>query len=593
MFIIQSISTIMPNSCRPHTYILVRHRTASVQAPAVFWLSSPRTLELKVPFQEEMWEGRMSLTHHQLLHGRSSIKSNTATDVPEFQPAPPAKNSMSSIPSTESSCHSFVLNRSSRVLLRVLPVRVKGPAGEVVALALCNEGATVTLMDGALARQLGLEGAKKPLCLQFVNHGGKFKSMEVDFSIAGVEMGSRSHRVQRAWTVDGLQLPAQAVNIEELQRKFPHLKGLPLKDIGEERPTILLGSDNFRLIAPRIIQEGRGPLPVATKCRLGWSLVGATARTGGVTQFGVHLCKESDAALHRLVKDSFSTDSFGVEVMDEQPRSKEDKRATAILASTTVRVRSYRYETGLLWKYENFTMPSSLVTAQHRLRWMERRLDKDPEMAVQYYSKLEEYEMKGYIRKLTSDEAAVMTSRTWYLPHFAVTRAAKPGKIRLVFDAAAKSSNKSLNDFLVKGPDLLQPFPEVIWKFREMFHQVLIRPEDQNSQRFIWRGSRRNVEPSVYVFNVMTFGAACSPCSATYVKNLNAEEWKEEFPEAYKDVIFNRYVDVYLGGAPSVEAAKQRIRDVIEIHRRGGFEIAEWESLSKAKFQNGGGCLPR
>jgi hypothetical protein len=497
----------------------------------------------------------------------------------------------------ESSCHSFLLNRSSRVLLRVLPVRVKGPAGEVDALALCDEGATVTLMDGSLARQLGLEGDKKPLCLQFVNHGGQFNSMEVDFTIAGVEMGSRSHCVKRAWTVDGLQLPAQAVNIEELQRKFPHLKGLPLKDVGEERPTILLGSDNFRLIAPRIIQEGRGPGPVATKCRLGWSLVGATGSTGGVTQFGVHLCTESDDELHRLVKESFSTESFGVKVMDEQPRSKEDKRATAILANTTVRVKSNRYETGLLWKYEDFTMPSSLATAQHRLRCMERRLDRDPEMAAQYYSKLVEYEEKGYIRKLTPEEAAVMSSRTWYLPHFAVTRAVKPGKIRLVFDAAAKSSNKSLNDFLVKGPDLLQPLPEVIWKFREqpiaftgdireMFHQVLIRPEDQNSQLFLWRGRRRDVEPSVYVVNVMTFGAACSPCAATYVKNLNAEQWKEEFPEAYRDIIHNHYVDDYLGGAPSVEAAKQRIRDVIEIHRRVGFEIAHWTTNSREVLES-------
>jgi hypothetical protein len=153
-------------------------------------------------------------------------------------------------------------------------------------LALCDEGSTVALINGSLARQLALEMDKKPLCLQFVNRAGQFDSMEVDFSIAGVEMGSRSHRVQRAWTVDGLQLPAQAVNIQDLKRKFPHLKDILLKDVGVERPTILLGSDNFRRIAPRIIEEGRGPGPVATKCRLGWSLVGATGTTGGVTQLG-------------------------------------------------------------------------------------------------------------------------------------------------------------------------------------------------------------------------------------------------------------------------------------------------------------------
>jgi hypothetical protein len=68
---------------------------------------------------------------------------------------------------------------------------------------------------------------------------------------------------------------------------------------------------------------------------------------------------------------------------------------------------------------------------------------------------------------LSIEEAAVLTPRTWYVPHFSTTTAAKPGKIRLLFDVAAKSSTKSLNDFLVKGPDLLQPLPEVIWKFRE------------------------------------------------------------------------------------------------------------------------------
>jgi hypothetical protein len=87
-----------------------------------------------------------------------------------------------------------------------------------------------------------------------------------------------------------------------------------------------------------------------------------------------------------------------------------------------------------------------------------------------------------------------------------------------------------------------------------MFHQVLIRPEDQNIPLLIWRGSRRDLEPSFYVVNVMTFGAACSPCATTYDKYLNAEQWKEEFPETYEDVLYNHCVDDYLGGAPSVEA---------------------------------------
>jgi hypothetical protein len=43
---------------------------------------------------------------------------------------------------------------------------------------------------------------------------------------------------------------------------------------------------------------------------------------------------------------------------------------------------------------------------------------------------------------------------TWYLPHHAIFHPAKPGKIRIVFDAAAKFEDSSLNDNLSQGPIL-------------------------------------------------------------------------------------------------------------------------------------------
>lgn len=84
-----------------------------------------------------------------------------------------------------------------------------------------------------------------------------------------------------------------------------------------------------------------------------------------------------------------------------------------------------------------------------------------------------------------------------------------------MYDAAAKVNGLSLNSFLLTGPDLVNPLPEVLLRFREkpvavsadvkeMFHQVRIRREDQDAQRFLWwpvGGAR----PRELRLEVMTF----------------------------------------------------------------------------------------
>jgi len=124
-------------------------------------------------------------------------------------------------------------------------------------------------------------------------------------------------------------------------------------------------------------------------------------------------------------------------------------------------------------------------------------MDQDPQFAAQYTEKIEDYMKKGYAHKLSDKELTFQHGKVWYLPHFPVSNVNKPGKIRLVFDAAAKTKGTSLNDVLLKGPDLLQPLMSVLFKFRqkevaicgdirEMFHQINICEEDQPAQRFLW-----------------------------------------------------------------------------------------------------------
>ncbi|CAG7831894.1 unnamed protein product, partial [Allacma fusca] len=145
--------------------------------------------------------------------------------------------------------------------------------------------------------------------------------------------------------------------------------------------------------------------------------------------------------------------------------SKEELRSKTLLKETTRRL-SERFETGLLWKHDDPQLPESRSMALKRLSSTERKMDRDPEFALRYSAKMEEFIAKNYARQLTVEELSSHSTKLWYLPHFSVTNPNKPNKMRLVFDAAAKSGGISLNDALMSGPDFLTPLPGHLFNFR-------------------------------------------------------------------------------------------------------------------------------
>ena len=357
------------------------------------------------------------------------------------------------------------------------------------------------------------------------------------------------------------------------------------------KPLILLASDNSNLTVGRKTLTGGENGPVASKTVLGWCVHGPSSQNSVVEHVHFHYGQESaDDELTKMVQDSFSSEHFGVASIEKVPRSIEEERAEYILRSTTERTGE-RFQTGLLWKCDNVSFPDSKGDALRRLKIMERKMDADEKFADFYYGRIQEYVQKGYARKLNRDEIMTKTPKARYIPHFSVYNDNK-GKFRLVFDAAYKSGGVSLNDELLKGPDLLNSVAAILLRFRrfkigytgdvkEMFHQVLIRPEDQHSQRFLWRGMERRRAPDEYVMQAMIFGAACSPASAIYVMNRNAEDFRQEFPDAVKAIQENTYMDDTMDSADSIEDAKKIIQDLIEVNRRGGFQICNFICSSR------------
>ncbi|XP_065074988.1 uncharacterized protein LOC135698779 [Ochlerotatus camptorhynchus] len=502
--------------------------------------------------------------------------------------------------SSSQSCNTHS-NTAGKVLFRYVPVIIYGKGKSVKTFAFLDDGSSATFMEHSLAKELDLQGTSHPLCLNWT--GGQQReekeSVKLTLKISGTHDASKVYELPKVHTVRNLSLPKQSVSVQQLAAKYNYLKGLPVESYESVSPRILIGMDNCRLGHALRSTEGNVNGPVATKTRLGWlvcgpcSMISGAANTGYSGYHSFHICPcstEMDKDLNGALKEYFSIDSLGISGSSKPLVSKDEERALKIL-STETHLKGNRYETGLLWRYDKVQLPDNRAMALKRLTCLEKRMRRDPELAAAIRAKMSEYEEKGYIRKLSAAEKAEKHPNDWYLPIFPVTNPNKPGKIRIVFDAAAKVNGVSLNSLLLTGPDQLVALLTVLFKFREfriavvgdireMFFQVLMRLQDQRSQMILWSSGKPNEDPDVYVVNVMTFGAACSPSSAHYVKNLNADRFVEQFPRAVECIKYEHYVDDMLSSVETEEEAVRLANEVRFVHCQGGFEIRNWLSNS-------------
>ncbi|XP_075150621.1 uncharacterized protein LOC142224719 [Haematobia irritans] len=515
----------------------------------------------KCRFKKVCGINNCKLYHHKTLHDE--------TDLPEAN----ASNQLLN-------CRHQQLQASK--LFKILPVKLSGPSGSLTVYAMFDEGSSLSLIEENTARLLGLKGKSSNLTLQWYGEKVvKEKSFLVNCEIEGVGSGTAKYSLRNLHTVKSLNLPQQSF----FKSHHPELSTLPINDYMNVTPMLLLGLDNAILGVPSTVQQA-GCL-IAMQCKLGWLTYG-TIGNDSDQPIVLHI-REDD--LSNIVQEFLATENFGVNPSLPPLLSVEEQIAKDILEKTTKRIGN-RFETGLLWKSFPPKMPPSYEMAYKRLEATERKMSHDVHYAERYKNEIRKYIEKGYAQELSSEEVSNKNSPVWYLPHFGVVNPQKPEKLRVVFDAAAKSSGASLNSFLLKGPEQVKPLLEILLKFREgniavaadireMFSQVKIRKEDQHSQRFLWRNGDTKQPIKHYAMTSMTFGAICSPCSAEYVKNINAEEYAHEYPEACAAILEKHYVDDFVASFQTEDEAIKISQQVVKIHSMAGFELRGFISNSQ------------
>ncbi|XP_063826507.1 uncharacterized protein LOC135075990 [Ostrinia nubilalis] len=480
--------------------------------------------------------------------------------------------------------------KGTQAFLKIVPVQIRGPRKRIDTHALLDDGSTVTLIDEDLAQQAGLRGPREPLHIEAIGSARVDTSASRRLNITLNRSGQgKQHRI-RARTIQNLKLSPQSVKLEDIVR-CEHLSDIQESVVlHSARPQILIGQDNWHLLVAQEQRIGKRHQPIASLTPLGWVLHGACSRTVG---HRVHFTQEieSEERLNMDLKHFFSLEALTI--APKLPHNDPEARALKILKEKTTRLMDGRFQTGLLWKNEDIKMPENRDYALRRLEATEKKIEKDPEVKGKVIEQMEALVEKGYaeLAPVNSDN-----DKRWYLPCFPVFNPQKPGKIRMVHDAAAKTKGMALNDALLTGPDLLQSLPGVLMKMRqhrvavsadiaEMFLQVKIIPEDRDALRYLWRGCDRTAPPQEYRMTSLIFEATSSPATAIYVKNRNAEEFDAQYPKAAAAVRDNHYMDDYIQSFENEESAIEIAAQVRDIHRRAHFHLRKWISNSPRVLQ--------
>ena len=293
------------------------------------------------------------------------------------------------------------------------------------------------------------------------------------------------------------------------------------------------------------------------------------------------------------LSDFWKTEAMGVEVnpcVCEADKLSQVERKEAAVISRSCQKIGQQWMIPYPWKKDPNLLPDNKPLALKRLETTERRLKSNPDQAKAYDEQITEMVKMDFCRKLSEDEVKNYKDPVHYIPHHAVIRPEKKSTpVRIVFNSSSVFQGHKLNDYWMKGPDLLNNLLGVVLRFRErevavvgdiskMYHRILVPERDQQVHRFLWRNLETSRKPYVYVKTVLTFGDKPAPAMAQTALRKTAQESKSTHPKAAEIIMKNAYMDDICDSVDTAKEAKQQTEDVDKVLEKGGFKVKGWIS---------------
>ncbi|XP_011169968.1 uncharacterized protein LOC105202970 [Solenopsis invicta] len=332
-----------------------------------------------------------------------------------------------------------------------------------------------------------------------------------------------------------------------------------------------------------LLQEQRVRLgnnqPILQETKLGWIIGGPFAPCKSSTQCTTSQCHLStNSQIQEQLERFWKLE----EIEHSTPYTKEEQLCENHFVSTHQRDQDGRFIVQLPLKDKVSSLGESREIAEKRLRSIERKLEKNPELKEAYINFIQEYERLGYMS--TVENSTGDDKNANYIPHHAVVKVTSTTtKVRVVFDASCKtSSGKSLNDILSVGPTIQNSLFDIMLRFRQhsyvitgdihkMYRQILLNVDQRDLQRILWRTTSGQIQ--AYRLNTVTYGLASAPFLAIRCLHQLAIEHKDTLSEASAAILQNFYVDDLITSGNDLNQLKTLKEDVTRILRGGGFEM--------------------
>jgi len=385
-----------------------------------------------------------------------------------------------------------------------------------------------------------------------------------------------------------------------VRTRYQHLTlADPLFDTPSQIDMLLGGELYPFLIRSESMVKHTAGFPSAMDSYLGWIIMGLVLGKASAPRISLSLTSSPsiDSLLHRFW-------SIEEPVAPAVPTT-EDELCERWFTKTTSRDADGRFCVALPFRHHVFTnddgtqistsksginssscqLGESRSLAVKRLLNLELRLQKDKQLYESYRSFMNDYLSLGHMKVATRPGK-------YYIPHHAVVkRDGDTSKLRVVFDASAKSSSRiSLNDTLCVGPKLQNDLSELLLTCRlykyifvadivKMYRQIRVRDEDCVFQHILWRNSPEQ-EIQEYELLTVTYGLSSAPFLA--IRVLHAlDACSEPSYSAAKGVLTNfAYVDdIVVGGNTEAELVQVQ-NHTIGLLRSAGCSLKKWCSNS-------------